>query len=237
MKINLKNLKPFILPGLIVFLILIITISVLMPKVRTIADSRQQLLKDKKILADLTKKLAALEGLAQVEFSEKVDVALAVLPAEKDVPGNLSVIKNVALNNGLIVNNITIGEVGEIATVSSESKAKKDAILPSFKLNVSLTGGMEMIKNFISQIQSTAPLMAVESTSIAQKKTEIPETKMEIEAYFLPFPKTLGKPEQQLVAITSEEEKMFNRINEFTFFRSETSLPNLPVGKENLFSP
>ncbi len=237
MKINLKNLKAFILPALIVFLIFIITVFILIPRVRAIVDSRQTLLKDKKTLADLTKKLAALEGLAQVEFSEKVDVALAVLPAEKDVPNNLAVIKNVALNNGLIVNNITIGEIGEISSVSSTGKTAKNAILPSFKTTVSLIGEVEMIKNFINQIQSTAPLMSIESVSISQRRTETPETNLEIEAYFLPFPKTLGKPEQQLVAITSGEEKIFSRLNEFTFFRSETNLPNLPVGKENLFSP
>jgi len=237
MKINLKDLKPFLLPALIVFLILVVTAFVLKPRLEVVAKSRQQLVKDKKILAELTKKLATLEGLAKVEFSEKTDIALAVLPAEKDVPTNLAVIKNIALNNGLIVSNITISEVGEIATVSSESKIKKDALLPSFSLNVALFGSLEMIKNFISQIQSTAPLMEVRNVSLSQKKTESPETKMEIEAYFLPFPKTLGKPEQQLVAITSGEEKIFNRIKEFTFLSNEKSLPNLPVGKENLFSP
>jgi len=237
MKINLKDLKPFLLPALVIFLILVVTAFVLKPRLEVMTKSRQQLTKDRKILADLTKKLATLEGLAKVEFSEKTDIALAVLPAEKDVPSNLAVIKNVALNNGLIVNNITISEVGEIATISSEVKVRKDVILPSFKLDVSLTGGLEMIKNFISQIQSAAPLMEVKNVSLSQKKTESPETKMEIEAYFLPFPKTLGKPEQQLIAITSGEEKIFSRINDFTFLRGQQTLPNLPVGKENLFSP
>jgi Tfp pilus assembly protein PilO len=237
MKINLKNLKQFLLPILIIFVILVVTVAVLKPKLETISESRRELIKDKKTLANLTTKVATLEGLARVEFSEKVDVALAVLPAEKNVPGNLSVIKNVALNNGLIVNNITIGEIGEIATISSTEKKAKDSILPSFKVNLSLIGDVKMIKDFISQIQSTAPLMSVENLSISQKKTEIPETRMTIEAYFLPFPKTLGKAEQQLVAITSGEEKIFNRLNEFSFFGSETNLPNLPVGKENLFSP
>jgi len=237
MEINLKNLKPFLLPILIIFVILVVTIAVLKPKLEIISESRQQLIKDKKTLASLTTKVATLEGLARVEFSEKVDVALAVLPAEKNVPGNLSTIKNVALNNGLIVNSITISEIGEIATVGSTEKTAKNNILPSFKVSLSLIGNVGMVNDFVSQIQSTAPLMSVENLSISQKKTEIPETRMTIEAYFLPFPKTLGKAEQQLVAITSGEEKIFNRLNDFTLFGSETSLPNLPVGKENLFSP
>lgn len=237
MKINLKNLKPFLLPILVIFLILVVTAFVLKPRLEVMVKSRQQLIKDKKVLADLTKKLATLEGLAQVEFSEKTEIALAVLPAEKDVPSNLSVIKAVALNNGLIINDIIISEVGEIDALASDIKLKKDDILPSLRLDVSLTGSLEMIKNFISQIQSTAPLMEVKNVSLSQKKTESPETKMQIEAYFLPFPKTLGKPEQSLIAITNGEEKIFSRISDFTFLNSQQTLPNLPVGKENLFSP
>ncbi len=238
MKINLKNLKQFTLSGLIILLILVVTVFVLVPKMQAIIDLRQQSFKDKKTLVNLTKKLAALEGLAQVEFSEKVSVALSVLPAEKNVPENLGTIKSLALNNNLIVSNITIGDIGEITEVSLTQKTAKDTTMPFFKINVGLIGEIKMINNFINQIQSAAPLMKVRNVSISQKKMEIPEARIEIEAYFLPFPKNLGKTEQQLINITNEEEKVFNRLlNEFTFLGSDSILPNLPVGKENLFSP
>lgn len=236
MMINFKELKQFLFPGVIIFLILIITVFILKPRLELVMKSRQQLNNDKKVLAALTKKLATLEGLAKVEFSEKTNVALAVLPAEKDVPTNLFVIKSLALNSGLMVNNIMIGSVGEIATGSSTEKVKKDKILPSFNISAVLLGEVGMIKDFISQIQATAPLMEVKSLSISQKKLGVTEAKMEIEAYFLFFPKTLGKAEQQLVAITPGEEKIFDKISEFKVFRNEEELPNLPVGKENLFS-
>jgi Tfp pilus assembly protein PilO len=237
MKLNIKDFKSFLIPGIIILLILTMTILVLKPKLTVIFKSRTKLIADKKTLVNLTKKLATLEGLAKVEFTDKVNVALDVLPSDKDVPRNLSVLKKVALNNGLVATNIAISEVGEIATVSAKQKSVKGEILPFFTLNVTVVGERELIKDFISQLESTAPLMRVKRVSIIQKKTDIPETILEIQAFFLPFPKTIGKPEQQLTAITSEEEKVFGAISGLSFFNNEENLPNLPVGKENLFSP
>jgi len=237
MKLNIKDFKPFLIPGIIVLLILMMTVFVLRPKVILILKARNQLMTDKKTLMSLTQKLATLEGLAKVEFADKVDVALDVLPSEKDVPNNLFVLKKIALDNGLIVSNIVVSDLGEIATVSSEQKTSKGEIIPFFTLNITVIGESSLIKNFISQIESTAPLMRVKRVSAMRKRTDIPEISLEIQAFFLPFPKTIGKPEQQLVAINSEEEKIFELISSFNFLSNEEDLPNLPVGKENLFSP
>jgi len=237
MKIDNKDYKTFLIPGIIILLILIITVFVLKPRFSLTVENRNRLLADKKLLAGLTSKLATLEGLAEVEFSDKVDVVLNVLPSEKDVPRNLSVVKKIALNNSLLVSDISISDIGEIATTSSKQKVVKGSVLPFFTLDIKTIGSRELIKNFIKQLESTAPLMKITSVSISQKKADVTETSLEIQAFFLPFPKTIGKPEQQLVPITSEEDKTFEKINGFAFFTDEESLPNLPVGKENLFSP
>jgi len=237
MKINNTEYKTFLIPGAILVLILITTVFVLKPRISSIIESRNQLLADKKMLTSLTAKLAALEGLAKVEFSDKVDVALNVLPSDKDVSRNLSVIKKIALNNSLIISDISISDIGELATASSKQKIAKGEVLPFFTLDMTVIGGRELIKSFIEQIESTAPLMKNRSLSISQKKEGLTETSLEIQAFFLPFPKTIGKPEQQLVPIASEEEKTFEKINGFNSFIDEEILPNLPVGKENLFSP
>ena len=237
MKINLKDFKPFLFSGIIFLLIFIVTVAVLRPRFTLMLKSRRQLISEKKTLADLTAKLGTLEGLAKVEFTDKVGVALSVLPSEKDVPRNLFVIKKVALNSGLIASNIAVSNVGEIATASANQKAAKGEILPFFTINITVNGEQERIKNFISQIETTAPLMKVKGFSIMQRKSEFPETTLGIQAFFLAFPNTLGKPEQQLIPITSGEEKIFQKLSGFFAFENEQDLPNLPVGKENLFSP
>jgi Tfp pilus assembly protein PilO len=237
MKIDLKEIKTFTLPLFVVMLILIFSLTILRPKLEIIFKTSSQLNANKKTLTALTKKLATLEGLAKVELTDKTNLALDVLPAEKDVAGSLFSIKKIAYNNGLIVGDISISEVGELATVSAKQKASKNEIIPSFKVNVHLVGEVEKIKNFVSNLESNTPLMRISQISLNTKKDLGQEAIIYLDAFFLPFPASIGKSEQPLTAITAEEEKVFVKISQFNSFRNEQEIPNLPVGKENLFAP
>ncbi|MBM3205377.1 hypothetical protein FJZ41_00795 [Candidatus Shapirobacteria bacterium] len=239
-KFETKELKPFLTPLLVVALIVIGSLLLLRPRIEIMVKARHDLLKDRRFLADLTQKLSALEGLARVELTEKTGVVLDILPPEKDVPRNLAAIKKLALASGLVVNSINVGNVGEIATVSAKqksSKTKGGESLPSLSFDVTVTGSLESMKNFINLTQNASPLMKINRLSIGQKNIQTPEAKIEIEAFFLLYPTSLGRTEQPLVAITAAEEKVYSRISNFVSFQSQGELPNLPVGKENLFSP
>lgn len=236
MKIDLKEIKLFALPIFVVFLILVFSLAILKPKLDIIFKTSSQLNTNKKTLAALTKKLASLEGLAKVELTDKTNLALDFLPAEKDVPGSLFSIKKMAYNNGLIIGDISIAEVGELATISAKQKINKNEIIPSFKINLHVFGDVERLKNFIISLESSTPLIRVNQISLTTKKGAGQEAIIDLAAFFLPFPVSIGKSEQPLVAITADEEKVFTRISEFSSFRNEQEIPNLPVGKENLFS-
>jgi len=237
MKINLKEIKSFALPLFVVALILVFSLAILKPKLEIIFKTSSQLSANKKILTALTKKLATLEGLAKVELTDKTNLALDVLPAEKEIAGSLFSIKKVAYNSGLVVGDISISEIGELATVSARQKVNKNETIPSFKISLHLFGEVEKVKNFISSLESNTPLMRISQISLNTKKDSPQEATIDLDAFFLPFPVSIGKSEQPLVAITPEEEKVFTRISEFNSFKSEQEIPNLPVGKENLFSP
>jgi hypothetical protein len=239
MKIDLKETKSFALPIFIIFIILIFSLAILKPKLQIIFQTSNQLKSNKKTLAALTKKLASLEGLAKVELTDKTNLALSVLPADKDISGSLFVIKKIAYNNLLIVNDISISEVGELATVSARQRLGKNEIIPSFKINLNFIGDIEKVKNFIISLESTNPLMRVSQILLSGKKDSAQEATINLDAFFLPYPTSIGKSEDPLEIITVEEEKVFTKISEFNSFRGEQQqdTPNLPVGKENLFSP
>jgi len=237
MKIDLKEIKSFALPIFVVVLILIFSLAILRPKLEIIFKTSSQLNTNKKTLAALTKKLANLEGLAKVELTDKTNVALNVLPGEKDIAGSLFVIRKMAYNNLLVIGDISIAEVGELATVSAKQRPNKNEIIPSFKINLRVFGDVEKVKNFIIALNSTAPLMRISQVSLTSKKDSGQEAIIDLEAFFLLYPTSIGKSEEPLATITAEEEKIFTKISEFNSFKNEQEIPNLPVGKENLFSP
>lgn len=237
MRINFKNIQPFLLPLLVVILIFTFTFVFLKPKFSVILKTNRQLVDNKKVLANLTNKLNFLQGLAKVELTDKTNLVLDILPAEKDVPRNLFTIRKVAYNNGLIITGIDIAEVGEISTASAKQQLNKNEILPSLLINIAVNGNIEQVKNFITQLESTSPLMKVNNVLMTSKKEGLTEVIIDLKAFFLSFPESIGKSEQPLSVITSEEEKVFAKIGGFTSFKSEEIIPNLPVGKENLFTP
>jgi len=233
-----KKSKSFLFPGLILVLVILVSLFWLRPKVATIIKANRELTTSKKTLAELTQKVTILGGLSQPELSEKVDLVLKVLPSEKDVPRNLFVLKRLALDSELMVNELSIPEVGEIASSSAETKKTKDEILPSLSVKLTLVGSREKIINFIQQVEVTAPLMRVSSLAISQKGEGLDEAMIDIRTYFLPFPKTIGKLEQPIVPVTSQEEKVFNDLASFKLLETNESTfsATLPVGKTDLFS-
>jgi len=236
---DFKKSKSFLFPGLILVLVILVSLFWLRPKVMAIIKNSRDLVANRKTLAELTKKMTSLEGLSKPELTDKVDLVLKVLPSEKNVPGNLFVLKKLALDNELMVSELSIPEVGEIASSSAETqKTSKDEILPSLEVRLTLVGSREKIVNFLQQVKSTAPLMRVSGLAISQKEEDLDEAMIDIRTYFLLFPKTIGKLEQSISSITPQEEKVFNELSNFKLFEVNevSSSSALPTGKSDLFS-
>jgi len=235
-----KSKQSYLFSGFVLILVVLVSLFWLMPKLMAIVKANRDLNVSRKTLAELTKKVTTLEGLSKPELTDKVDLALKILPLEKDVPGALSTLKKVALNNELIVNEMSIPEVGEITSGSAETKTSKnikEEALPSLSVKLTLIGPREKIINFFNQVETTAPLMKVSGLSISQKNEGTDESLIEVRTYFLPLPKTIGKLEQTVVPVTSQEEKIFNELSSFKIFEKsvfeETSSPS--AAKLDLF--
>ncbi len=233
-----SKVNKSLLPPVIIFLfILLVSLFFLKPKIVSIAKFKRELNANKKTLAELTKKLTVLEGLSKPELTDKVILSLKVLPAEKDVATAIFVLKKMTSNNGLAIDSLSIPEVGEIATASAEAKiTDKKEILPSLVIKLNTFGEREKVVKFLKEIPITAPLMRVNSLKISQGEG-FDEAEVELNYYFLSLPKTLGKPEQAINPITPNEEKVFNKINEFILTETiEGQEEAVPLGKENLFT-
>ena len=237
----MANNKSFLFSGFVLMLVVLVSLFWLRPKVMAIVKANRDLTTSRKTLAELTKKVTTLEGLSKPELTDKVDLVLQVLPSEKDVPITISTLKRVALNNNLVVSELSIPEVGEIASSSAETKTSKNVkedILPSLSVKLTLVGQRERIISFFKEVETTAPLMKVNGLAISQKAEGLDEALIDVRTYFLPFPKTIGKLEQSISPVTTQEEKVFNELSNFKLFEASEVSPSsaLPVGKADLFN-
>lgn len=232
-KLKIAELRPFLIPGAIILFILASGLLLIRPRLNEIFLIQKNLKKEEKRLAQLTAKTASLEGLDQVELSEKAEITAKVLPSEKDLPLLLSVIKTLAAKNNLELLSVQANP-GELATVSAQQK--KEA-LPSLSFKITVSGQMGDFKEFLARVAKTAPLLTTESIDVeGEGITGSFEANLAVDSPFLSPPASLGLPEKPLPEITREEDETYQKLAQFDFLLVEEELPLVPAGKENPFA-
>lgn len=232
--LKIGKLQPFLIPGAIVFLILASGLLLIRPRLSEIFLIQRNLKKEEKRLAQLTAKTAALEGLDQVELSEKAEITAKALPSEKDIPLLFSALKSVAAENNIELRSLQV-DPGELATASAAKGTKEK--LPSLSFKISASGQMSDFKEFLAKLTKVAPLMRIESVTVdGEGMVGSFQAKLSLDSPVLPPPVSLGLPEKPLAQITREEETVYQKLAQLDFSLVKEELPSVPSGKENPFA-
>lgn len=230
-KPKITKFRFLALPTLAGLIILILTLTLLLPKINQILKIRQSLAQEKVRLSKLTQKVADLEGLDESELSLKANLLIRSLPAEKDVPQIFATLAGLGSQTGVTLESIEVSP-GELSTVSAQPGTKGPPLLT---FEVSGRGTMEAMKSFFGQAALTIPVMKISDVSLTSTGGEI-TTDILLDTYFLALPKTLGPVETPLAKVTSNEETLYQEIRGFTSPLTEEVLPSVTTGKEDLFS-
>lgn len=230
-RLKIAKYRFLTLPPLVGLIILILTLTLLLPKISQILETRQSLTQEKIRLSKLTQKVADLEGLDEVELSAKASLMLSSLPAEKDVPRILATLKDLGSQTGVTLESIKVAP-GELSTISAQPETKGPPVL-SFKASV--RGIMEGMKSFLDQVESAIPIMQITEVSLDKSEGDV-RADISLDTYFSPLPKVLGVHETPVAKITPREEFLYQKIARFTTPLVGETLPPVGVGKEDLFS-
>lgn len=215
-------------------LIFLFSFLVLIPKVKDIFSQQKTVSLEKEELARITQKLAALEGLNEYELSAKTERILAALPTEKDPARLMMTIRYLADSAGVSLTAISVNP-GEISADSSRPKGEKEGSVPFLVFQVEVSGPEEAAREFLDKIQSTAPLMRIEEVVISSTGM-VTLAKLELKAFYLPLPQTLGSVEEPLSKISPEEDKVYESLAKLEIVSAEvSSFTPVATGRENPF--
>ena len=190
----------------------------LKPKISEIFDLRKKINQEKNTLANLTQKVAALNGLDEFELEKKTEVLLKALPPEKDVVILLLTLRVLSSQEEVTLRGIQIDP-------------KEDSVT-----SLKIEGEQGKIINFLGKIETSYPLMKLEDVVLSFSKNEkLIEGKIALQTFFQPLPKTLGSIESPLLPITPEEEKSYEKVSKFNQVLIEKDLEPVQTGKENPF--
>ena len=218
MHYEMKRYRFVLLPlisGLVIFLT---TTLFALPKVKTIIELKEKLVRDRERLARLTEKVSLLEGFDQYELEKKVVAAEKALPSKKVVAEIL-----VDLSSLSSENQVSFGRFEISPGLLFPEKFEELTFKASFE------GPRDKIENLLGRIYEVLPVMKIVSFNLRGEKATL-----EIESCFSPLPESLGKIDTPLAKISKEEDEVYQKISQLKGF--EGALPLVPSGKDDPFS-
>lgn len=195
----------------------------------------------------LAQKAALLANLDQEELEKQVVAAEQLMPSDKDVFVLVSQIESAAGSSGVLLNRVESapGSLDGAAGGSPASPppapdgAQAD-IAPKIELGVSLTSGYSSLLSFLSNVLAIPRTVSISNLSISASSSEGSvqlKTTMTIIAYYKELPKDLGSIETPIVELTQAEQERLRKIIDTGLAASLLAVPEVPVGREDIFAP
>jgi len=231
---NLARYKSYLIPISVLAIIFLTSLIFLKPKIMGLSQIQKGNAVERKKLAQLSQKVASLEGLDLNELVTKSDTLLKILPAEKDVPSFMSSLKVVGQQTNVSLKTLKM-DPGGISTGSAQPK-KEEKGLPFIPISLIVSGGSEQIRDFIQKVENVIPLMRIVTLNLSNKEDNFTEANIVLNAYFQPLPQNIGQLEQPISLITQEEESTYQSLSGLSSVATESSLLEVPSGRENPFS-
>lgn len=202
-----------------------------LPRANQILTSRRTVEKETARLEKVKAKLEGLQGLDEYELTEQTESSLEAIPVKKDFFKSLNIVHRLAEENGLVVSEYKVSP----GNLLEEGAAETSNGVGKLQFALKLDGPFEGIKRFLTTAEKTLPLLQVNEITVNIGEEEVSGLELSFENYFLPLPETLGKVDEAVPKLTSEEEKVITAIANFVKFPIAPVAPPAS-GRENPFT-
>ncbi len=235
-----EQIRENLVPILVIVVVFFLSVTVFRPILRNSLQLRLENKKLREQFESLNKKSQLLQSLDEVEVTKRVAKMEEVFPSEKPILNLIASLSQLAKEKNVTFGGITLnpGTIKISSRVSSklkkrepsESEAKK-AGLQDFLINFVIEGKIENITAFISGLETTTPLMKIESFTIALEKGS---ASLNVRVYYQTLPEMLGEIDKPVPLLTEKEKEI---LDEITHYRKIEPIKTIsPVGKDNIFN-
>ncbi|MBI2330340.1 hypothetical protein HYU94_03040 [Candidatus Daviesbacteria bacterium] len=152
----------------------------------------------------LETKVTALEGFDQEDLSQKVELTLISLPAEKDIGNIFGLLQNEILKSGFSVSAISLGNSGGKVGGSD-----------SYELKVEIKGAKRMFPILLNNLEDSPRLIRINSIDISSRQSgqEI-DAALILGVLYSSAPSNFGTADSPLPEISREDEELLAKLAE-----------------------
>lgn len=202
--------------ALLVFTFVGVLVGIL-PVVRSSIDMLDLIQKLESRTQVLSTKQRFLDTLDEVSVRKNLQILLSAVPSGKDVPSVLATTDSLVSGSGLGMIDMSITNLGSIATEAATRKSDEEKRIGSSLLPFTLTveGNLTNFKDFLTRSVAIRRLVRVRSFTAIVTTSGAIQVNINLDAFYNPLPKALGSVDQPLPVATDEEQALLTRITSY----------------------
>lgn len=220
-------------PLLVGVVIVLGSMTVLIPKVQSVLQLRDELEADKASLTKLTAKVNQLKEWDETKLQELFTITETALPSNKPLFEVMALLQQLAADSGIIISDYDLSP-GSLATPSGESKQATERVALSTSLTV--RGSYEQVNQFLDEIQKSMPLITVTSIGFSETNNEM-IARLDVEIYYQPL--VSGKksnPEAPLPQFSKESEEILQTLATYKTTQTSGDTGIVDFARQDLFA-
>lgn len=222
-KVFYDQYKIFIYPLLVGLSSLFLILFLILPQIKGFLSGRENLQEAKENLKILTAKAEDLAAINEDTLRQKLGVALAALPPEKDFAQVLGVLQDVAQVSGVSLTSIQVGQA-QAASAGGSISVKAEVV-----------GSKFVLAAFLRNVETASRVMKVGGVELAFSRTQdSADASILVDVFFAPTPQALGAVTESLPQITTEDEAIISSLSKAPV-STFSAVPSPTRGKSNPF--
>ncbi len=217
-----------IYPVLVAAAGIFLVVVVIIPQTVTFIKNQQAIKEYAQRHDSLKAKAVELEGLDKNELKKRTDVALSVLPEDKDYSGVLGLVQSTAARDGFSVLSFQIGA----PFINSSTKSS------GFNVKIEFLGPKDNLKLLLANIEDSSQVLRLSGIEVNNlRRADMAEGILTVDAYYAPIPSTIGSVDAPLLRLSEQD---FQTLLKYTRLAasvpvSTTSATPSQRGKSNPF--
>lgn len=208
--------QSFIISGAIVLFCLIAIGVGIIPGFQKIYRMVTAMYAQTKTVQLLQEKINILNALDTQSLESYAAAAISAVPADKSLGTIFSTIDGLTSQEGVAVGGISLSSIGSVATEAAQKLSKEEQqigvnIVP---FSIVVIGPIEQVRNVVEKAVKIRRLFRIRNFDLSfDNKSGATKSTIQMDAYYVPFPKNLGKVTDSLKPLSEDEVQIINKIS------------------------
>lgn len=206
---------------------LLLLVFIIIPQLLGIKSTQDSIAQLNTRVGNLNAKANSLNSVDTKSYQDNLNVALIVLPTDKDIPSAIGQIQTLLANNNLQLNGMSF----------AHSDTPPSAALQNYQIKIDVTSDQNSLKNLVNSLKGAPQIMQVTTLDITgDQRTSSLDSTLTLEIFYQGLPTALGDLEQPVSPLTQADTSLLADLQKRTQGAAQVSSVNLgPRGKANPF--